>query len=60
MGVLTVETDVERLMRDNRYKISGYMIDDNTIMLMATELNVFQDEIPKMMHGRNVQIFKSI
>jgi len=57
---LTVETDVERLIRDERYKISGYRIDDNNIMLMVTEINTFQDEIPKIIHGRNVQIFKSI
>ena len=60
MGFLTVETDVEQLMRDERYKISGYEIDDDSIILFVAEINTFQNEIPKMMHGRSVQIFKSI
>ena len=58
--VLTIETDVERLVRDERYKISGYEIDRDTIIFYVTEINIFQEEIPKMMYGRDVQTFKSI
>ena len=60
MGVLTIETDVEQLVRDERYKISGCEIGRDTIILYVTEMNIFQEENPKIMYGRDVQIFKSI
>ena len=47
-------------MRDERYKISGYAINRDAIILFVTDLNAEQKEIPKTMNGRDVRIFKSL
>lgn len=60
MGYLTIETTIEQLMRDERYKISGYAINRDAIILFVTDLNAEQKEIPKTMNGRDVRIFKSL
>ena len=57
---MTVEADVGRLVSDERYKIGGYEIRRDSIILFVTEINIFQDEIPKTMYDRDVQIFRSI
>ena len=52
--------EAERLSRIEKYRISGYAIDESNVVFFVDEIVPIQSKIPTNIDGREVKIVKSI